>query len=235
LSIESFDEETFVAFLDVCGFKDLMSPLSKAAECLDRFFQSVYDEVRSSHQRSQKIDCITVSDCAVAFARNNTAHEQEISTPVDVQRLNSMLVLVKNIARRMVQSNFVIKGSIAYGRFKFENRIEIPGIDKAMFVGSAYMNAYQDVENGKPKLEIGEIRIKPRAKVEQILGQNHADENSEPFSLVRLDKRDYYFYWMLNSIQSKDNFEKEFRNRYRRRYEGMISVIRKYTEMPVNR
>jgi len=232
LSIRSFDENTFVAFLDICGFRDLVSTPGRAEKCLDKFYQSVYEEVKQSHQRTQKIDCIAVSDCAVAFSRNNPTPELQTSNPVDVQRLKSMLIFVKNVARKIIQNNFVIKGSIAYGRFKFENRIEIPGIDKAMFVGNAYMDAYRDVERGSPRLEIGEIRIKPRAKVEEILQQSPRD--LEPFSLVRLDRRDYYFYWMLNSIQSRNDFEREFSDRYRRRYEGMISVIRKYTEMLIN-
>lgn len=233
LSIESFDENTFVAFLDICGFKDLMSAPGKAEKCLDRFYQSVYEEVIRSRQTPQRVDCIAVSDCAVAFARNNHPQEQQTSAPVDAQRLKSMLVFIKNVARKMVQSDLVIKGSIVYGRLKFENRIETSGIDKAMFVGNAYVDAYRDVEKGSPKLEIGEIRIKPRAKVEDILQQS--PRNLEQFSLVRLNKKDYYFYWMLNSIQLRNTFEREFKDRYRRRYEGMISVIRKYTEMPINR
>ena len=235
MSIESFDENTFVAFLDICGFKDLMETPGKAEECLDQFFQSVYEEVERSHQRTQKVDCIAVSDCAVAFTRNNPSESigQQTSFPVEVQRLNSMLIFVKNVARKLVQSDFVIKGSIAYGPFKFENRIEISGIDKVMFIGNAYVDAYRDVEKGRPRLEIGEIRIKPRVKVEEILQRSLRD--LEPFSLVTLSRRDYYFYWMLNSIQSKEAFEREFSDRYKRRYEGMISVMRKYTEMSVNR
>jgi hypothetical protein len=232
LPIEDFNGNTFVGFLDICGFKDMMTTKGQAERSLDRFFTSVYQEVQSFRRRDPSIDCIAVSDCAVAFARTSStsADQAQESFPlIKAQCLNSILIFVKNIAQKMIRSRVAIKGSIAYGSFQFQHRIEIPGVAKEMFVGNAYLDAYMDVEKGKPKLRPGEIRIKPRTEVEQIL-QNSGNDFGL-FSLIHPEKGNHYFYWMLPSINRIDDFENELQDRYRRRYEGVISVIRRYAEM----
>jgi hypothetical protein len=235
MSIQSFQGNTFVAFLDVCGFTELMGSAGQAERALDCFFRSVFEEVQRSHERFQRIDCIAVSDCAIAFARRNeTMQNQDTHLDnhlrnEDSEKLESMLFFAKNVSRKLIQNRILLKGSIWYGEFKFENRIEIPGIDKAMFVGNAYLNAYRDVEQGHPKIEVGEIRLRPRGKIDEIIGENTA--NGE-IDLLQLKKDDYYFYWMLNSVQPLNAFENAMKDSYRRRFEGIISVIKEYVELP---
>jgi len=234
LPIENFNGNTFVGFLDICGFKDMMTSKGRAERCLEQFFSSVYNEVQNSRERDSPIDCIAVSDCAVAFARTNNIISTQAQTPLSLIKarcLSSMLIFVKNVAQRMIQYGVAIKGSITYGSFRFQRRIEISGIDKDMFIGNAYLDAYMDVEKGKPKLKPGEIRIKPRNEVEQILSDSRNDFSL--FSLIHLKKRDYYFYWMLPSIHMMNDFENELQDRYKRRYEGVISTIKKYAEMAI--
>lgn len=235
LSIENFDGETCVVFLDICGFRDMMDTPGEAEKALDQFFNATYQEVDTSQERPYKIDCVAVSDCAIAFARPNTPIlnnpkwiQRQSVVSLDGQRLNSILIFVGNVSRKMAHNDFAVKGSIAFGDFKFRRRIEIPGIDKAMFVGNAYLDAYRDVERGRPKLDVGEIRIKPRTKIQEIL----RDASSfEECSRVDLENGDYYYYWMLPSIGSKRDFKTDFRNQYRKRYAGRISILRKYVEM----
>lgn len=229
MSIESFNGETFVAFLDVCGLKDMMNIRGKA-EGLNRFFQDTYEEVERSRERSQVIDCIAVSDCAVAFARTSSSAPEAVEMLerplISAQRLESMLIFVKSVARKMIRNGIAIKGSIAYGSLRYERRFEAHGIVKAMFLGDAYLNAYMDVEKGRPKLKLGQVKIRPKKKVKEILDQESISANE--FALIALRKGNYYFYWMLDSIEEKDEFEREFKYNYQRLFDGVISVIRSY-------
>lgn len=83
-----------------------------------------------------------------------------------------------------------------------------------------------DVEKGTPELRLGQVRIKPKKKVKEILDQGLVSSNE--FSLIATRKGNYYFYWMLDSIEDKRKYEKEFRDHYQRLFDGVISVMRSY-------
>ncbi|MGA2308230.1 MAG: hypothetical protein ABSG57_01615 [Candidatus Bathyarchaeia archaeon] len=228
MSIESFRGDTFVAFLDICGFKSMMKNYAKAGRALDRFFRVVNEEVASSESRTQKISCIAVSDSAVAFVGCNDSEREpsgRMQVMLDAQRLNSLLVFAKNVAREMIQDRIAISGSIVYGPLEFQKRIGGPGMVKAMFLGKAYLEAYDDVEDGRPPLRLGQIRIKPKKKVEEVLAYAHSN-NLPELSLISPQNGGYYFYWMLDSISLRRDFDREFNRRYDGRYDSVISVIR---------
>lgn len=84
MSIRDFEGETFVAFLDICGFRVMMNNQRKAETTLDDFFRTVYEEVGMSRGRPdmpEVVDCIVVSDCAVAFARTENSERDDHLAP----------------------------------------------------------------------------------------------------------------------------------------------------------
>jgi len=75
MPIDRYDGKTYVAFLDISGFKEIMNRERQAAEALDRFYSTVYRVGRGFIERTARsgllqVNAIVVSDCAVLFARN---------------------------------------------------------------------------------------------------------------------------------------------------------------------
>ena len=223
-SFGSFYGDTFVAFLDICGFKQMMQNPRKAEEALDNFFRIVYEEVTTS----DRLNSIAVSDSAIIFARDNIPHNdpEESGDLRDHNKLCSLLACVKKIACRMIQIDVAIKGSIAYGPLNYQKRYNGPRVVKAMLLGKAYIEAYSDVENGKPKLKIGQIRLNPKSKIKKLL--ERSQENSSELSLLKSGNGGYYFYWMLESMEEHDNFSEEYKNKYDKMYDPIIFVLKEF-------
>jgi len=228
MPIESFNGETFVAFLDICGFKEMMNTPRKAESALNSFFQVAYQEAERS-EISQPVNCIAVSDSAIAFVgRDDLRTESGSKSLVDASRLISMLRFVRNVAKAMINGNVAINGSISYGHLEYQKKYEGARMVKAMLLGSAYLSALSDVEDGKPKLKPGQIRVKPKKKIEELI--NACSFDSSELSLLMSGAGGYYFYWMLDSMRDKSSFEGEFSSCYSRRYDETISVLKRYAQ-----
>ena len=129
-SIPNFEGKTWVAFTDLCGTKDMYKEKPEiAAKALHTFYNAVFN----IHQQSGNISTIVVSDCAI-FWLNRGANQQD--------NLDTLLSSLKKLNREMIGKNYLLRTTIAYGHFKYQQRLEIPGISKNMFVGSAYLDAY---------------------------------------------------------------------------------------------
>ena len=61
MPINSFAGETYVAFSDLNGFKEMMRNHERAAKALDTLYKSVY-ELKTKHEYS-KIQTLAISDC----------------------------------------------------------------------------------------------------------------------------------------------------------------------------
>ena len=59
----------------------------------------------------------------------------------------------------MLEHKFMLTTSIAYGHFRYQERIEFEGIEKNALYGSAYVSAYLDNDFGTPKIQPGQCRI----------------------------------------------------------------------------
>lgn len=220
--VESFDGETFVAFLDICGFKHMMRNTKRAEKALDNFFRTVYREV----SRSEELNSIAVSDSAIIFAGDNASHaNRDIGDLRDFRRLGSILECVQRIAFRMIRLNIAIKGSIAYGQIRYRKRRNGDRVVKAMLLGQAYLDAYSDVEEGKPKLKLGEIRLIPKTKIKELLKISPAPS---VMSLLKSGKGGYYYYWMLKSIEDQKKFKKDYKTQYSKMYDPIISVLKNF-------
>ena len=231
MPINNFSNDTFVAFLDISGFKELMKRDDKAWKALDRLYQYGY-EVLQNQNNLYQVKGIFISDCGVLFVRKN---EQDDNTVIEC--LKSLLKTVKKINELMRSQDYMLTTSIAFGKFTYHNRIEFDGIDKNLVYGHAYLSAFLDTEIGKPKIQPGQCRIVKDKLHPQIIdtlnnvNNSENDYTDEIFEMIKErknDKKHYYFYWMVDNPEQVDEFEKEYCDAYKLKYAGMLSALKRY-------
>ena len=223
MQIANFDEDTFVAFLDISGFKELMKDEKKAGTALDRLYQYGYEVLRDQ-ENSGQVEGIFISDCGILFVRNG----QDKTTC-----LMSLLKVIREINKKMLEHNFMLTTSIAYGNFKYQDRIEFKGLTKNLLYGSAYLAAFLDNENGKPKIQPGQCRIVkedlPRGIVAALESDHNQDEIRQLIERRNNDANHNYFYWMVENLSGIVNFEKLYRDAYTLKFAGMLSALKMRT------
>ncbi len=130
MPLQDFDGDTWVAFSDLCGTKEMLAKSRhKAANALGRFYQTVYD----LHDVTQGISCLAVSDCAIFWLHGEAAA---------AYALDSLLNVLKDLHQRMAQAKYLVSTSVAWGAFSYQQRLELPHLRKDMVAGGAYMDAY---------------------------------------------------------------------------------------------
>jgi len=208
MPLESYHGDTFVAFIDISGFKALMKDRKRAYEALDKFYHIGYKALRLETNRNHpyRVDGIFISDCGILFSRLNGNDIHGVDNIRSA--LHNILIVIKNIFAEMIRNDLLITASIAYGKFDYEERIEFLGIEKNLMLGNAYLDAYLDNENGKPKLEPGQCRIILNTHLNDLWEQIR-NLNEYPFNLIVKKSRDnkhLYFYWMLQNRQDIKRF-----------------------------
>ena len=212
MPISNYEGETFVAFLDISGFKELMRR-ERALEALECLYLAGYGTLRN--QNGNQVEGIFVSDCGVLFVRNRTENLNQADD------LHSILEVIRRINEIMMGRGFMLTTSIAYGHFKYQDRIEFEGINKNLIVGNAYSKAFLDNENGTPKIQPGQCRLVEN-NIPDIL-------NNERFRTVRKrsgNDRHYYYYWMVETPNEIEGFEDRYKDTYNLKYAGMLNVLR---------
>ena len=122
MPISNFNGRTFVAFIDISGFKQLMKDEKRAWKALDSFYNYGYEVIRRSRQQNNiYVEGIFVSDSGILFVRN---YDNKITC------LKAILRVVKELNKKMLDDDFMLTTSIAYGHFKYQERIEFEGIEK---------------------------------------------------------------------------------------------------------
>lgn len=207
MPVRNFSGQTFVAFLDISGFKDLMKDDRKALEALRRLYQAGYDALRTAND----VEGFFVSDSGVLFVRTGNNHE----------KLTKILSVIKRINERMLDSDYLLTTSIAFGNFDYQGKIEFDGIEKNPIYGYAYVQAFLDNEAGHPKIQPGQCRLMLRNLPNDIDFAHH------DFSLLK-QKGNYhrYFYWNLNHHNRIENFEQEYNDSYKLKYTGMLKALK---------
>jgi hypothetical protein len=212
--LSNFDGETFVAYLDISGFKELMKR-KNAWKALDVFYSSGYNSL----QLNPSVEGFFVSDCGVLFVRSNASLLDKFST---------LLKVIREINLKMTTEGFMLKSSIAYGRFTYRNRIEFSGIEKNPIYGNAYMSAVIDNEDTKPKIEPTQCRI-VKANFPLTLDQLRVNNSiTELICERKNDSKHYYFYWMVNEPSIINDFEKLFHDAYQLKYAGMLNAAKTF-------
>lgn len=223
MPITNYDGETFVAYLDIAGFKELMKEEKEALKVLDKFYQSGYSLLRNQ-DTTYRIEGIFVSDCGVLFARMDNS-----ATPCESGNLLTLLEKIKQINIKMRDSDYMVTTSIAYGRFRYQQRIEFEGINKNQIYGNAYVTAFLDNEKGKPRIQPGQCRIISKNLPASIADVIERSENNDFFKMIRKrgsDNEHYYYYWMINNPVEIKRFEQNYRNSYNSKYAGMLKALK---------
>ena len=203
MAVNNFSGKTFVAFIDISGFKGMMNEKSKAAQALDKFYQIGY-EVLQRYQN--KVSGIFISDCGVLYVSKKVPIKEQLDILLDV---------VKEINKKMLEENFMLTTNIAYGDFSYQNRVEFSGISKNLLYGNAYLDAYLDSID-KPKMEPGLCRILSK----NIEDTCFLDVNQ----FLKQKKKHYYFYWNINTSEEIANFEQDYKNA---KYDGILRVLKR--------
>lgn len=206
MPIADFNGKTFVAFTDISGFKELMKNDVTALETIKYFYQTGYDVLRNS----DNVEGFFVSDCGILFSRDGD----------DQTKLLSILDAVKKINKSMIEKNYMLTTSIAFGFFDYQGKIEFQGIEKNAIYGDAYVQSFLDNEMGKPKIQPGQCRL---------IKHNLPLINIETMPLLverGKDRQHLYYYWHLEDPEEIHNFEKNYRDSYSLKYAGMISALK---------
>ena len=138
MPVQNFSGQTFVAFLDISGFKDLMKDDRKALDALNELYQSGYNALKNA----DGVEGFFVSDSGILFVRSGSTHE----------RLTKIMSVIKRINRQMLFGNYMLTTSIAYGHFDYHDKLEFDGIEKNPIYGFAYVQAFLDNETGSVTL-----------------------------------------------------------------------------------
>ena len=206
MPVQNFHGDTFVAFIDISGFKEMMKNKKQAVRALDRLNQAGFNVL----QQNNDINGFFISDCGILFVRSINREREE--------QLVSLLQVIENINRRLLTDNIMLTTSIAYGSVSYHQRIEFEGIEKNPIYGNAYVAAFIDNENGKPKIQPGQCRIL----------ENENYQFNFP-SIDRLKKKGdhYYFYWMVNHENEINQFETDYKDTYKLKYQGLLSALKR--------
>jgi hypothetical protein len=207
MPVQNFSGQTFVAFLDISGFKDLMKDDRKALDALNELYQSGYNALKNA----DGVEGFFVSDSGILFVRSGSIHE----------RLTKIMSVVKRINRQMLLRNYMLTTSIAYGHFDYHDKLEFDGIEKNPIYGFAYVQAFLDNETGSPTIQPGQCRLVTR-NVPPELDFSHPD-----FSLLRQKGNHRYFYWNVDEANEIDNFEHEYNDSYKLKYAGMLKALKR--------
>src|SRR5262249_28225957 len=211
MPLEDYDGETFVAFVDISGFREMMRDRAKAALALDKFYQAGYD-ILKDQPAIPKVDGLFVSDCGIHFVRSNDS--------ASADGLNAMLRVVEALNRRLLDASVMLTTSVAYGPFTYEQRLEFRGIEKNPMFGNAYLDAYLDNEGGRPKIQPGQCRVVCRGLPNQLDATG-----GDPRLAVKCgDHR--YFYWMVAAPTEIEAFNRRYADTQSLKYRAMLDVLR---------
>lgn len=218
MPISTFYGQTFVAFLDISGFKKLMENGRRAWKALDTLYRYGW---RVLQENEREVEGLFISDSGILFVRN--CQDEKTS-------LKSLLAVLKEVNEKMLQEDFILTTSIAYGEFRYQRRIEFEGIEKAPIYGNAYVSAFLDNENGKPKIQPGQCRIVKEnlpIEIEDVLeGDGSQDEILHLVKKRNDDRNHYYFYWMVEEPWEIDRFERHYTDAYNLKYAGMLKALK---------
>lgn len=199
--LNNFSDETFVAFIDICGFKAMMNE-NKAFYALDKFYQIGYDEL----QTCRDINGIFISDCGILYVTRDTSKEE---------KLEILLRIVKSINLKMLDANYMLTTNIAYGDFFYQERRGFNGISKNLMMGNAYVKAFLDSQ-AKPKIDVGECRILKDNIEEDFFKNPHLCPRGKYF----------YYYWNVEDPEKIDLFKKDYKDS---RYIGALQILKNYS------
>jgi hypothetical protein len=182
--------DTFVAFMDIAGFKSMMGNGMRGVLALDAFYSAgftVLKELRLRSDGSALVDGFFVSDCGVLFVRGQDQ--------ACLARLESLCRVIQQIHRRTFDEAVQLTTSIAWGEFSYDERIEFPGVGKSPLYGNAYVAAVSDNQTRSPKLYPSECRLIRQGLPPEVIVACR-DMQGAIFKRMRSEGKHFYFDWM---------------------------------------
>jgi len=185
--MNDFDGKTWVAFSDLCGLKAMYAKEpDQAAEALDKFYNVAY----GLHSEDDIINSLVVSDCSIFW----------IDRPDCIDGLELLLERLKGFHLHMLP-DYLLRSTIAYGHFKYQQRLEMPTIRKNMIVGGAYLDAYANND----KIDHGAIVIVKLPEGSNYRGLQISNNCKMLLKTNCPSKGLYEYLWSIeNSRQIKD-------------------------------
>lgn len=228
VAIRDFEGNTFIAFIDISGFKNMMKNGNQALDALDAFYSIGYGELKQLSHKDVRVEGIFISDSGIIFTRKLG---KSVSA---LDELRLLLEVVQTINQRMLASNFMLTTSITYGFFKYKDRIDLEVIKKNALWGGAYMEAYRDNSTSLPKLAPGQCRIVKEGLPEEVLSYiNRPPENDPPppKDVLRLiktfkSKKHYYYWWMANQTEQLQSYESTYNKLDELMYWGLLQKLK---------
>lgn len=209
MPINNFNGETFVAFTDISGFKELMKNDQTALDAIKKFYQSGYESLANNIN----VEGFFISDSGVLFSRDGSVEA----------KLNDLLTVLEDINRKMLRHDLMLTTSIAYGNFNYQGKIEFVGIEKNPIYGSAYVHAFLDNETGTPRIQPGQSRI----CIKNLPEIEFDNENYLSFRKVRkISSKHYQHYWNIRTENEIQNFERKYKDSYSLKYAGMLNALK---------
>lgn len=234
MGIYNFEGETYLAFVDISGFKHMMNDKDLISEVVYKFYQYGYNALNKhrygpSHEFA-RIQGIFVSDCGIIFV--NKDHE-DLNQNLEVKResLNLLLSVIKELNAGMIENNIMLTSSIAYGSLNCTEKLEFNGISKNPFYGDAYIHAFMDNKSTQIKISPGECRIVKKNLPDYLITED-SKIFFEHFKFLQRKKNNtehYYFFWMVNKKSKISEFTKSYLNLEEEKYRRMVELIKKYS------
>src|SRR3972149_4550434 len=184
MPISNFSGNTYVAFSDLNGFKEMMPNHQNAAKALDKLYNTVYK--LKNKPEYFRIQTLAISDCAISFINNSNTN--------NTSDLQSILQFLKGLHTEMLSADYLITSSVAYGQFSYQERIEIRGLEKNMLYGNAYLNAYLNNEKSPEGSIVIICEEGEKSNMRQESGQY-----SEFLKNIRRGVKGLQFFWAVSS------------------------------------
>lgn len=187
MPIQKYNGETFVAYMDIAGFKSMMSDGHRAPLALNDFYNAGFNVLGAQTGPSPQVDGFFISDCGILFVRGEN---KSLSI-----RLEALCRVVQLIHQQSFEKTIQLTTSIVWGGFSYHKRIEFPGIEKNPIYGNAYVEAFIDNENGVPKLYPAECRLKRKGLPDEVVDFCKRERN-DVAARWRETSQHFYFEWM---------------------------------------
>jgi hypothetical protein len=213
--VQSFEGNTWVAFIDISGFKQMMKNVKQAELALEKFYKNIFAEVFrinktfpfDMHSTGRpSVNSVVVSDSAIFFIDNQGLAEDKI------RDLHIMLELVKSVNLSLIDSvqkpQIMTTCAMDYGPFKYDNKSSNIHTAKSFFYGSTYITAY--LGNEKLSKKPGFCRV-----LTSDFTIPDALKDFSPFNLlsrVSSVEESFDFYWMLNNPERIADFGNTYNN-----------------------
>jgi len=127
---QKFDGDTYVAYCDLSGFKQMQDrDRKKAAQALEQLFQFTR-KILDNRDRLLKteVDAIGISDCIISWARD--------------RKLDTLVSFLRQLHSQMIRKRYLLRTTIAYGDFWCHGSPGLSNLQVTCIAGKAYTSAY---------------------------------------------------------------------------------------------